>query len=156
MARNYWLMKSEPATFSLDDLRRAPHQTTCWDGVRNYQARNFMRDAMHTGDRVIFYHSGKQPAAVGTAEIVKAGYPDHTAWDPQSAHPDPRSTPDKPVWYMVDVHFTSAFAAPVSLQTLRATPSLADMLLLRRGNRLSLMPITRQEFDTIVKLGRKN
>ena len=154
MSTRYWLMKSEPGEFSLTDLQDAPDQTDHWDGVRNYQARNFMRDEMQKGDRVLFYHSGKKPEVAGTARIVKAGYPDHTARDPQSGHYDPKSTPDKPIWYMVDIQFESAFANPIPLKELREIPALKDMILLRKGNRLSVMPVTQKEFDIIVKMGR--
>jgi len=155
MATRYWLMKSEPGEYSLEDLKNEPDRTDHWDGVRNYQARNFMRDEMQRGDRVIFYHSGKQPEAVGTARIARTGYPDHTAQDPKNNHYDPKSTPDNPIWYMVDIRFESEFKTPIPLKELRAVPALKDMLLLRRGNRLSVMPVTKKEFDTIVKLGVK-
>ena len=123
--------------------------------MRNYQARNFMRDDMQAGDRVLFYHSGKKPEVAGTARVVKTSYPDHTAWDPDNAHFDPKSTPEKPIWFMVDVQFESEFTTPIPLKSLRDIPALKDMILLRRGNRLSVMPVTKKEFDTIVKLGKK-
>ncbi|MCB2166821.1 MAG: EVE domain-containing protein [Deltaproteobacteria bacterium] len=154
MAARYWLMKSEPGEYSLDDLKKEPDQTEHWDGVRNYQARNFMRDNMQVGDGVLFYHSGKKPEVVGTARIVKTGYPDHTAWDPKNNHYDPKSTPETPIWYMVDIKFESEFKAPIPLKELREVPALIDMILLRRGNRLSVMPVTKKEFDTIVKMGK--
>ncbi len=155
MPTKYWLMKSEPGEYALEDLKNEPDQTDHWDGVRNYQARNFMRDDMQKGDRVLFYHSGKKPAAVGTARIVRTGYPDHTAWDPTNNHFDPKSSPENPIWYMVDIKFESEFAAPLPLKSLREVPALKDMILLRRGNRLSVMPVTKKEFDAIVKLGGK-
>ena len=155
MATQYWLMKSEPGEYSLDDLKNEPDQTEHWDGVRNYQARNFMRDDMQVGDGVLFYHSGKKPEVVGTARIVKTGYPDHTAWDPKNNHYDPKSTPETPIWYMVDIKFESEFKAPIPLKALRDVAALKDMILLRRGNRLSVMPVTKKEFETIVKLGGK-
>ena len=155
MPTQYWLMKSEPGEYALEDLKREKHQTDHWDGVRNYQARNFMRDKMRVGDGVLFYHSGKKPEVVGTARIVRAGYPDHTAWDPGSEHYDPKSTPEKPVWFMVDIQFESEFKRPIPLNELRGVPGLADMILLRRGNRLSVMPVTKKEFQTIVKLDRE-
>jgi predicted RNA-binding protein with PUA-like domain len=155
MAARYWLMKSEPGEYSLDDLKKEPDQTEHWDGVRNYQARNFMRDNMQVGDGVLFYHSGKKPEVVGTARIVKTGYPDHTAWDPKNNHYDPKSTPETPIWYMVDIKFESEFKAPIPLKALRDVAALKDMILLRRGNRLSVMPVTKKEFETIVKLGGK-
>ena len=115
----YWLMKSEPSCFSIDDLSQAPKQTTCWDGVRNYQARNFMRDEMRVGDLVFFYHSNCQPPGiVGIAEVVRAAYPDFTAWDPDSEHPDMKSTPDKPRWFMVDIQFRQKFAHFLALDAL--------------------------------------
>jgi len=154
MPTKYWLMKSEPGEYALEDLKNEPDQTEHWDGVRNYQARNFMRDDMQKGDRVLFYHSGKKPAAVGTARIVRTGYPDHTAWDPANKHFDPKSSPDNPIWYMVDIKFESEFATPLPLKALREVPALKDMILLRRGNRLSVMPVTKKEFDTIVKMGK--
>jgi len=155
MATQYWLMKSEPGEYSLEDLKNEPDQTEHWDGVRNYQARNFMRDDMQVGDGVLFYHSGKKPEVAGTARIVKTGYPDHTAWDPKNNHYDPKSTPETPIWYMVDIKFESEFKAPIPLKELREVPALIDMILLRRGNRLSVMPVTKKEFETIVKLGGK-
>ena len=154
MPIKYWLMKSEPGEYSLDDLKNEPDQTEHWDGVRNYQARNFMRDDMQVGDGVLFYHSGKKPEVVGTARIVKTGYPDHTAWDPKNNHYDPKSTPETPIWYMVDIKFESEFKAPIPLKELREVSALKDMILLRRGNRLSVMPVTKKEFDTIVKMGK--
>jgi len=151
----HWLMKTEPGVFSIADLRGSPAQTTFWDGVRNYQARNFMRDQMQVGDRVLFYHSGKKPGVVGTARIVKRGYPDHTAWDPQDPHYDPKSSPDKPVWYMVDIQFELEFARPLSLAELRKTPGLEQMMLLRKGMRLSVQPVTAEEFGVILTLAAK-
>jgi predicted RNA-binding protein with PUA-like domain len=109
---------------------------------------------MQVGDGVLFYHSGKKPEVVGTARIVKTGYPDHTAWDPKNNHYDPKSTPETPIWYMVDIKFESEFKAPIPLKELREVPALKDMILLRRGNRLSVMPVTKKEFDTIVKMGK--
>ena len=152
MGTRYWLMKTEPGEYSLEDLKRQKHQTDHWDGVRNYQARNFMRDDMQVGDGVLFYHSGKKPAVVGTARIVRAGYPDHTAWDPKSDHYDPKSTPENPIWFMVDIRFESEFKHPLPLKALRNVPGLEDMILLRRGNRLSVMPVTPQEYARIVEL----
>jgi predicted RNA-binding protein with PUA-like domain len=148
-------MKSEPGEYSLDDLKNEPDQTEHWDGVRNYQARNFMRDDMQVGDGVLFYHSGKKPEVVGTALVVRTGYPDHTAQDPENSHFDPKSTPENPIWYMVDVRFELEFKAPIPLKALRDVAALKDMILLRRGNRLSVMPVTKKEFETIVKLGGK-
>ena len=148
----HWLMKSEPATFSIDDLMNSPDGIDHWDGVRNYQARNFLRDVIQEGDRVLFYHSGKKPYVVGTAWVVRKGYPDHTAWDLQSKHFDPKSTPDNPIWYMVDIRFESKFETPIPLAALRRFPELAKMLLLKKGMRLSIQPVTRSEFEFITSL----
>jgi predicted RNA-binding protein with PUA-like domain len=155
MSTQYWLMKTEPGEYSLEDLKAEKNQTEHWDGVRNYQARNFMRDQMQVGDGVLFYHSGKKPQVVGTARVVRTGYPDHTAWDPKSNHYDPKSMPENPIWFMVDIQFESEFERPLPLRELRRVAALNDMLLLRRGNRLSVMPVTKKEFQTIVRLGQK-
>lgn len=147
----YWLMKSEPGEFSIDDLQRV--QVEPWDGIRNYQARNFIRDQMAIGDRAFFYHSScKVPGVVGTMEIASTAYPDETAFDPQNAHYDAKSKRDSPTWLLVDVRFVSKFAHPVTLQHLRAETALADMQLLKRGNRLSIMPITSQHWQHILQL----
>jgi len=153
MTVNYWLMKSEPSEFSITDLKNSPNQTEHWDGVRNYQARNFMRDKMRIGDRVLFYHSVVKPSVVGTASVVNTGYPDFTAWDPKNKHFDPKSTPENPIWYMVDIRFESQFAEPISLAKLRTVPGLENMMLLRKGMRLSIQPVTAKEFDIIVAMG---
>lgn len=150
---NYWLMKSEPDVFGIDDLRKRPKQTEHWDGVRNYQARNMLRDQMQMGDRVFLYHSNcAEPGIVGIARIVRAGYPDHTAFDPESKYYDPKSTPENPRWYMVDVRFERRFKRTITLDELKEHPRLADMALLRRGNRLSVMPVTAQQWTYIVAL----
>lgn len=155
MTRQYWLMKSEPTTFSIDDLAAAPQQTTCWEGVRNYQARNLLRDQVQEDDAVIFYHSAcAQPACVGTARVVRRGYPDHHAWDPKHHYYDPKSSPEKPIWFMVDIRLDQRFAVPVTLTALRRQAGLQAMQLLRKGNRLSVQSVTKQEFDQIVKLGK--
>ena len=146
-------MKSEPAEFSIADLKNRPNQTEHWDGVRNYQARNFMRDKMKINDRVLFYHSGVKPSVVGTARIVKTGYPDFTAWDPKNKHYDPKSTPEDPIWYMVDICFESQFAEPIPLARLRTVPGLENMVLLRKGMRISIQPVTAKEFDIIIEIG---
>ena len=149
----YWLMKSEPSCFSIDDLSQAPKKTSCWDGVRNYQARNFMRDEMRVGDLVFFYHSNCQPPGiVGIAEVVRAAYPDFTAWDPDSEHPDMKSTPDKPRWFMVDIQFRQKFAHFLALDALKLHPELSKMPLLRKGNRLSVLPVSSEEWEFIVQL----
>lgn len=155
-ARRYWLMKSEPKVFSIDDLARAPKQTTCWDGVRNYQARNYMR-AMRVGDQVLFYHSNADPPAiVGLAEVTKAAYPDRTSFDPKDKHYDPKSTPARPIWEMVDVKFVRKFKKPLGLDQLRTIPSLKKMELLRRGSRLSVQPVRLEEWNTIITLSQRS
>ena len=150
---HYWLFKSEPDCYSITDLKN--DGVGHWDGVRNYQARNFLRDDIKKGDMVVYYHSScKEPAAVGLARVVKGGYPDHTAWDPSSEHPDPKSTPEKPLWYMVDIVCEEIFNTPVTLKRMRADDAYADMRLLARGNRLSVFPIEKKHFDRIVAQGR--
>ncbi len=145
---NYWLFKSEPDCYSIDDLKR--DRTTFWDGVRNYQARNMLRDSIKPGDGVLFYHSSCEPLAiVGTAEVVKAGYPDHTAFDPKSDHFDQKSKKDAPTWYMVDIRFKRAFARPVLREDLKAEKRLAKMVLLQQGSRLSVQPVTAEEWRTV-------
>jgi len=149
---NYWLMKSEPSCFSIDDLRQAPNKTTCWDGVRNYQARNFMRDSMKIHDKVFFYHSNcTPPGIIGIAEVVSEAYPDYTAFDPTSDHPDSNSTPDKPRWFMVDIRFIEKFQSLISLEQLKSYPEIATMQLLRKGNRLSVLPVSKFEWDFITQ-----
>lgn len=151
----YWLIKSEPEVFSIDDLINSKEQTTFWDGVRNYQARNYLRDEMKINDKVIFYHSNSEPpAAVGVCEVVKEGYPDFTAFDPESNHYDPKSKSDLPTWFMVDVKFVSKFSNPVSIEQMRNNEKLKNLKLLQRGNRLSVMPISKEEFNLIVKMGK--
>jgi len=150
---NYWLLKSEPEEFSIDDLKKRAKQTEHWDGVRNYQARNFMRDDMKKGDQVFFYHSNcETPGIAGIAEVVREGYPDHTAFDPKDKHYDPKSDPDNPRWIMVDVKFVNKFANVVSLAELKQHSKLKDMRLLQKGNRLSVMPVKKPEWDYILKL----
>ncbi len=150
---NYWLMKSEPTCCSIDDLRNAPKQTLPWDGVRNYQARNFMRKDMRVGDLMFFYHSNcKPPGIAGVAEIVSDAYPDHTAFDPTSDHPDASSTPDNPRWFMVDVRFKEKFSHLLPLDALKHHPELEKMPLLRKGNRLSITPVSKTEWDFINQL----
>jgi len=152
---NYWLLKTEPESFSIADLARARNQTTCWDGVRNYQARNYMRDEMQVGDCVLFYHSSADPpAVVGTAQIVREAYPDPTAWDQDDSHFDEKSSPDNPRWCMVDIQLDEVFAEPLALETLRGVKALAKMELLRRGSRLSVQPVRKAEFDAILKLAK--
>ena len=149
-----WLIKSEPNVFSIQDLARAKGRTTAWEGVRNYQARNFLR-AMRKGDRALFYHSNAEPSAVaGIVEVVREAYPDATAWDPQSDYHDPKAAPDNPIWSMVDVRLVEIFPRPIALEELRGLKALAGMELLRRGSRLSVQPLTATQFRTIEKLGR--
>ena len=148
----YWLLKTEPDCFSIDDLASQKQQTTYWDGVRNYQARNFMRDEMSVGDRVLFYHSSCDPPGIaGICEIVRAAYPDHTAFDLSNPHFDPRSKRDDPAWMMVDIRLKSKFAQLIPLDQLRTIRGLEKMELLRRGSRLSVQPVTKKEFELIVK-----
>lgn len=150
----YWLMKTEPDVFGIDDLANAPEGTEHWDGVRNYQARNMMRDQMRKGDRVFFYHSNcKEPGIVGIAEVVREGYPDFTAFEPTSTYYDPKSTPDAPRWYMVDVKFVRRLARNITLKELKEqADALGDFPLVRRGNRLSVMPVSREQWDYILGL----
>ena len=149
----YWLFKSEPETFSIDDLRARRNQIEHWDGVRNYQARNMLRDEVKAGDQVLFYHSNcKPPGIVGVAEVVKEGYPDFTAWNPESSYYDPRSTKEKPQWFMVDIKFVEKFPQIISLDDLKQNSKLHEMLILRKGNRLSVTPVTASEFKTILKM----
>ncbi len=154
--KKYWLLKSEPTSFSIHDLAASPKQTTCWSGVRNYQARNFMRDEMRVGDEVLFYHSSTSPAAiVGTAVVVREGYPDHTAWDPNDHHFDPKASPEQPIWQMVDIKLQEIFDEPLPLDELRPIAALREMELLRRGSRLSVQPVKKNEFDAVLKLARR-
>ena len=155
MAR-HWLMKSEPDVFSIDDLAKAKKQTTGWDGVRNYQARNLLRDEIAVGDGVLYYHSSVDPpAVVGLARVVKAGYPDPTQFDPKSDYYDAGSKPDAPRWFSVDIAFDRKLPRPVTLPELRADPALGDMVLLQRGSRLSVQPVTAAEWKRIVALGER-
>ncbi|MDG2991801.1 EVE domain-containing protein [Candidatus Synechococcus calcipolaris G9] len=149
----YWLMKSEPTVFSWDDLKQAPNQTTCWEGVRNYQARNFMRDQMALGDRVLFYHSNaKPPAIMGVAEVVKTAYPDSFAWEPHSKYFDPKSSPEHPIWVMVDIRYCHDIDPPITLPQLRQIAGLENMILLRKGSRLSVQPVTPEEWAVIMEV----
>lgn len=157
MSPRYWLVKSEPETFSWDDLWRAAARTTQWDGVRNFQARNILRDDMQRGDQVFFYHSSTDPTAImGICEVVREGYPDATAFDRRSDHYDAKSTPEKPLWYMVDLRAREPLTPPITLAELRATRGLERMELLRRGSRLSVQPVRAEEWRTILDLrGRR-
>ncbi len=150
---NYWLMKSEPDIFGIDHLIAMPKKTEHWDGVRNYQARNMMRDQMKKGDLVFFYHSNcKEIGIVGTMKVVKEGYPDHTAFNPETKYYDPKSNPDNPRWYMVDIQHKRKFKRTITLQELKQHPQLENMTLLRKGNRLSVMPVEKKQWDYILEL----
>lgn len=153
MTCGYWLMKSEPASFSIDHLDQCPGKTEHWDGVRNFQVRNMMRDQMRPGDQAFFYHSSCDvPGIVGVMEIARAAYPDFTAWDPESGHFDPRSTPERPLWYMVDVRLVSRFSRIVTLAELRRHPLLSGMRALARGNRLSITPVSQEQWQAVLDL----
>ena len=153
MPRRYWLMKCEPSAYAIDDLARDGR--TCWEGVRNFQARNFMRDVMQVGDGVLFYASNAAPSGVtGLASICRAGYPDHYAWQAGHKYFDARGTEADPVWYMVDVEFVERFAATIPLATLKRTPGLEEMMVTKKGSRLSVQPVTRAEYDVVTALGR--
>jgi predicted RNA-binding protein with PUA-like domain len=150
---NYWLIKSEPSSFSIDDLARAPRKTTAWDGVRNYQARNMLRDQMRKGDQAFFYHSSCDvPGVAGVVEVVRTGYPDVTAFDPKDDHYDPESKRDDPRWFMVDVRLVRKLARVITLDELRAVRGLSGMQLLKRGNRLSVMPVSAREWQLVLDL----
>ena len=151
--KRYWLMKSEPNVYSIADLKR--DGTTCWDGVRNYQARNFMRDDMRIGDGVLFYHSNVKPMGIyGVAYVTREGYPDHTAFDAADPHYDAKSDPAAPTWIMVDIGYVGVFAEPITLDLLKQTPGLEKMLVIQRGSRLSVQPVSRQEWDIVMGLGK--
>lgn len=154
MPKRYWLFKSEPVVFGIDALQR--DGSAYWDGVRNYQARNFIRDDMQPGDLVLFYHSNADPTGIaGIAEITKAGYPDHTAFDPKDHHYDPKSKQDSPTWYMVDIKFVEKFEHIVTLDELKAAADKFDgLLVIKRGQRLSVQPVEKAHFEAIRKMGR--
>lgn len=156
MAKKYWLMKSEPDVFSWDDLVQSPDATTCWEGVRNYQARNLMRDEMKIGDGVFFYHSNTKPQAImGTAKVVKTAYPDPYQFDPESKYYDEKSDPETPRWLLVDIQADKAFHTPVTLHEMKAMPELDGMMLLKKGSRLSVQPVLPEHWKYIVALGRR-
>ncbi|TVO70553.1 MAG: EVE domain-containing protein [Sedimenticola selenatireducens] len=149
--KRYWLMKTEPETYSIDDLKR--DKSEHWDGIRNYQARNFMMQDMRVGDAVLFYHSNcKVPGIIGLAKVSKEAYPDFTAWDPEAKYYDPKSTSDNPRWFMVDVAYVKTFKEVISLSGMREMPELDGMRLLQKGNRLSIMPVEEGQFRHICKL----
>ncbi len=152
----YWLFKSEPSSYSFDDLESEENQTAEWDGVRNYQARNFMRDDMKIGDYVLFYHSNaKPPGVVGTARIVREGYPDVTAWESGSRYYDPKSDPANPTWMMVDIKADLRLPRFVSLQELKDNPALADMMVTKRGQRLSVQPVKPEEWNEVLAMAER-
>jgi predicted RNA-binding protein with PUA-like domain len=156
MARRYWLFKSDPRTFGVEDLASSPGAETCWDGVRNYQARNMLRDEIQAGDGVLFYHSqDKPPAVVATARVTRSGYPDPTQFRAGHKGHDPKSPRDAPIWYAVDIRLDRRLARAVTLPEMREVAALAKMGLLRKGNRLSVQPVTAGEWRTILSLGRK-
>ena len=153
MSQRYWLMKCEPSAYTIEDLER--DGTTSWEGVRNFQARNFMRDQMQVGDPVLFYASNADPSGVtGLATIAKAGYPDHFAWKQGHKYFDTAGARDTPVWYMVDVGFVERFPSTVSLETLKATKGLERMMVTQKGSRLSVQPVTKVEYEVVRRLGR--
>ena len=151
MAKRYWLFKSEPTTYSVDDLAKEPDKTDYWDGVRNYQARNMLRDDVKNGDEVLFYHSKtKVPGIVGICSVVRAGYPDTAAFDPDSKYFDPKSSPDNPRWYRVDVKLRKKLPEIISLADLKAMPGLENMAVTQKGSRLSIQPVTPDEWKVIM------
>jgi predicted RNA-binding protein with PUA-like domain len=150
---DYWLLKSEPETYAFTDLVAEPDHTTGWDGVRNYQARNYLRDSLKVGDGVLFYHSSADPPCIaGIAEVVRAGHPDLTAFDPRSEHYDPKSDPASPTWYQVSIRAVKAIDPPLGLPRLKEISELAGMELLRKGSRLSVQPVTEREWNVIMAL----
>jgi predicted RNA-binding protein with PUA-like domain len=153
--RQYWLLKSDPETFGFDDLWNSPNRTTHWDGVRNFQARNYLRDEMKKGDLAFFYHSGENAAIVGIVEVVREGYPDHTALDPKDPHFDPRSKGGETPWSMVDIHAVERLPRPVSLAEMRNKPELATMPLLQKGNRLSVQKVAAPEWNAVLALAKQ-
>ncbi len=151
--KRYWLFKTEPDCFSIDDLKSAPKKTTFWDGVRNYQARNMLRDDIKPGDLVFCYHSSVDPLAiVGVMEVVKEGYPDHTAFDPKQDHYDPKSKRDEPTWFMVDVKLVEKFKQPVTRDMLKASKACEKMMVLAKGSRLSIQPVTAGEWEAVMAM----
>ena len=151
----YWLMKSEPDVFSLTDLKNRPNQTACWEGVRNYQARNFMRDDMQVGDRILYYHSNcAEPGIVGLAEVARKAYPDHFARDPESHYYDPKASEEDPRWFMVDVRFRAEFPQTITLKQLKDDEALKEMKVVQRGQRLSVQPVTETEYHHVCDLAQ--
>src|SRR3989344_2969289 len=152
---NYWLFKSEPTSYSFEKLKQSFQQTTRWDGVRNYQARNYLRDHCKKGDMVLFYHSNiEQPAVMGLAMVIKEGYPDLTAFDKKDVHYDPESKKEKPTWYLVDIKLVKPFRKPVTLEEIKKNTKLKNMVLVQKGSRLSVQPVTKEEFEEIERMGK--
>lgn len=150
---NYWLFKSEPDVFSIQDLAAQPGRRTTWEGIRNYQARNFLRDEIRKGDGVLYYHSRAEPMCIaGTAEVVKSGYPDHFAWEAGHPYFDEASTESSPVWYMVDIRLQKTFATPVTRRDLETNPITSSMMVLRKGSRLSIQPVTEAEWAAVLEI----
>jgi predicted RNA-binding protein with PUA-like domain len=156
MSKKYWMFKTDPEDFSWEDLKKCKDKTTFWSGVRNYQARNYLRDEIKNGDIVLFYHSNEIPNAVyGCCEVVKEGYPDTTQFDKNDSHYFPASTPDNPVWFMVDIKLKEEFHSPVLLNEIKENGKLKNMKLLQKGNRLSVMPVAKEEYEEILIMGKK-
>jgi predicted RNA-binding protein with PUA-like domain len=155
MVKKYWLLKSEPDVFSLDDLKNCKNKTTYWDGVRNYQARNYLRDEMKKGDGIFFYYSSSDPMGIfGICEVTKEGYPDHTQFDRKNPHYFPSASLENPVWFMVDIKLIKIFHKPVTLQLIKDNPKLKNMKLIQKGNRLSVMPVLKGEWDEIILMSK--
>ena len=156
MAKRYWLFKSDPDEFSIEDLEISKNKTACWDGVRNYQARNFMRDEIKKGDGILFYHSNTDPLAItGYCEVTRENYPDHTQFDPKDKHFESKSKADSPTWVMVDIRLVKKFKNPIHLASIKKNPKLKDLKLIKKGNRLSVMPVTKEEWDEIFNFGNE-
>ena len=156
MARNYWLFKTEPSTYSIDDLKEAKQGKDIWDGVRNFQARNFLRDDVKKGDLVFIYHSScKTPGIAGLAKVIREKCPDPTSWDKLSSYYDPKSTKENPRWFMVEISFVKKFKSFISLELLKSIKELNDFQLLKKGNRLSIMPVSKEHSDVIKELLKK-
>lgn len=156
MSKQYWLLKTEPTSFSIDDLEKAPNKTTHWEGVRNYQARNFLRDQIKKGDEVFFYHSSTDsPAIVGTAKVTRSGYPDESQYNSKSKYYDPTATTENPRWFLIDIQHQKTYKYPISIQNLREIPALSKMKLLQKGMRLSVQPVTSEEWSLISKLSKE-
>ena len=154
-AMNYWLFKSEPDAFSIDDLAARPNQTEHWDGIRNYQARNYLRDEVKVGDQLFFYHSSCAEVGIaGVAEVVKEAYPDHSQFNPDSKYFDPKASPDNPRWVMVDVKLKQKFAKVLPLATIKSMPEISEIGLVKKGHRLSIMPVSEKEFLILLKASK--